>query len=421
MRVVIESCEHEDIEYDFQKEFIEELNKLYDERDPKYLGLHQEFDGYEVKLKSYYYIGYRWLNEQDEQYIHIAPKIYNNHQVDYLKMFLECLKDPIVNKRLDNTYKIFFNEKWIEVDSLQDEITPLLILQFLQAVKNIAQKGLKKGYVKVTENLTSKIKGKILVNQTIKQNHFRNRVDKTVCNYQIFTIDCLENQILKTALLQCSKNLYSFSNNDDIVKLMKYNISAFELVNSKEVFDSDFAKIKHSPFYKEYKEALRLAKMIFKRFGFTLNSSAKSKKTKIAPFYINMPELFERYVEVKLRKCYKDSLVPSYGLGDGYKTSIGELRPDFIVKNKNLIIDAKYKYWFEEEKNLRFKDDFQQLSLYGRVKRIKKDTATPENEEPKILFIYPKIGGETECEKYNEVNDFTHVYKLGIQIPLKKK
>ena len=422
MKAIVDSTEHTHIEYDdFNEDWLKKFNELYDEQNPKYLGLHQEFDSYEIKLKSHYYIGYRWLSEEANEYIHIAPKHYGVYQADYLKMFLVCLKDPIVNKHLDNTYKIFFNEKWIEIEDSKDEITPLLILQFLQIVKNISTKGLKKGYIKVTENLTSKIKGKILVNQTIIQNHFRNRLDKTVCNHQIYTIDCIENQILKTALLQCSRNLYGI-NNDDIAKLIKLNLNAFELVNSKEVCDNDFLKIQYSPFYKDYKEALKLARMIFKRFGFSLKGTDNNEKYKIPPFYIDMPELFERYVEVKLREKYKDDLVPGYSRKNGNSYRWG-LRPDFIVQGKQLIIDAKYKYWFKQnDSDNKFKDDYQQLSLYGRVTQIRNDIKLPENEEAKVLFIYPKMDGKKAIDdNFEKENDFSHIYKFGLKIPQKRQ
>lgn len=422
--------EHSIVDNDFNEEMLKEFNQRYKDEDPKFLGLHQEFDNNEVKLKSHYYIGYRWVDEQKDKYIHIAPKKSGDKQADYLKMFLTCLKDPIVSKHLSETYKICFDEKWIDTQNEEDEITPLLILQFLQVIKNISKKGLKKGYVKVTQNLTSKIKGRILVNSTIKQNHFRNRIDKTVCDYQIFTIDCIENKILKTALLQCSRHLHTVANdNKDIVKLLKYNLNTFELVNKKEIFESDFSKIKHSPFYKEYKEALNLAKMIFKLLGFTLSSSQQKHKSKIPPFYIDMPELFERYVEVKLRECdeYKNGLTPGYGHKNGNSYKWG-LRPDFIVKDKKLIIDAKYKYWFSKEnEDEKFKNDYQQLSLYGRDTDIRRDIKLSENEEAKLLFIYPKFDKDENididdndiCCPIENVGKFSNIQRIEICIPKK--
>jgi len=402
----------------FTDDNIKEFNKLYKDKDKKYLGLHQEVDNNITKLKSYYHIGYRWFDEKKEEYIHISPKKSNDgKQADYLAMFLECLKDPIVSKKLDDSIKIFYNEKWIETEQKEIDINPFIIFQFLKVVKKISQKGLKKGYIKVTENLTSKIKGKILVNQTIKQNHFRNRLDKTVCNHQIFIINCIENQIIKTALLQSGRHLQGVESNE-ISKMLKQNLNAFELVDKREVFDSDFRTIKHSPFYKDYKEALQLAQMIFKRFGFSLNSSDEDKQTKFPPFYIDMPELFERYVEVKLRKAYPNSLKAFYSLGNGYQTSVGELRPDFIVKDKKLIIDAKYKYWFSDDSNKRFKDDFQQLSLYGRVREIRDDIGLKgSNKEANILFIYPDQDGVEDIDKNKFIGDFINMQKVGIKIP----
>lgn len=415
MKAIVNTFEHNIIQNEFCSDKLIEFNKkFFEENDPKYLGIHQEFEDGEFKLKSHYFIGYRWLNEKDETYIHISPKVHQNKQADYLKILLECFKDPIVSKKINNSYKIFFHEKWIEIDGEEDEVTPLLILHFLKVIKNITQKGLKKGYIKVTENLSSKIKGKILINQTIKNNHIKNRLDKTVCNHQIFTVNCLENQILKTALMQCSRNLKAV-NNSDIGKLLKQNINAFELVDICEVFDSDFSKIKHSPFYKEYHEAINLARMIFKRFGFTLNSSNRQYHHKIPPFYIDMPELFERYIEVQLRKKYSDII-------DGNRDIKFEwnMRPDFLLPSQKMILDAKYKYWYEKYESDRFKDDYQQLSLYGRSNAIRSRIGLSVVEEAKLMFIYPKADGVSDIS-LNIIGEsnFNNVFKVGVKIPQK--
>ena len=427
MHQLINVLEHSNIEDQFSDEKIRELNKLYDESDPKYLGIHQEsefIDGVlKATLKSHYYTGYRWLDKEKKTFIRVSPKSYNTYQADYLKMFLECLNDPTVSKQLNETYEIFFDEEWIEIEESEDEVTPLIILHFLKIVKKLTQKGLKKGYIKITENLTSKIKGKILVHQTIRQNNFKNRLDRTVCNHQIFTIDCLENQIIKTALIQCARQLKGIDS-EEISKLLRQNINAFKLVESREVFNSDFSNIKHSSFYKEYEEALKLAQMIFKRFGFTLDGSLKDGRYNIPPFYINMPELFERYVEVKLREVYKDNLLPGYGQKNGNSYAWG-LRPDFIIKDEKIIIDAKYKYWFEkDDASDWFKDDYEQLSLYGREKSIRKDIGLLNDSEAKIIFIYPhKDGNKTivfdQLHKYEDT--FSNIYKIPLNLPLVKK
>lgn len=47
------------------------------------------------------------------------------------------------------------------------------------------------------ENLQSKIKGKINISQHIKQNVIPRREDRVYCQYQEYTVDNLENRILK--------------------------------------------------------------------------------------------------------------------------------------------------------------------------------------------------------------------------------
>jgi len=419
----------------------EEFNKNTDSK--RYLGVEQSFNfKKKLELKASYYIGYRWFKE-NESYIHISQKEHQGKKADFMAMFLECLKDPIVSKTImkdpDKLYKIFFDEPLIEIKDAKDNITPFLILHFLQLVKNITRKGLKKGYIKVTENLTSKIKGKILINQTIKQNHLKNRLDKTVCNHQIFTINCIENQIIKTALMKCGRHLHGIQD-DNISKMLRQNISAFELVDEKEIFDSDFSKIKYSPFYKEYKEALNLAKMIFKRFGFALNNATLNTTTnKIPPYYINMPELFERYVEVKLRQSNYDVMD---GNNNG-KIAHWQMRPDFLLPSKKMIIDAKYKFWYENGKTSKegrfqgedanFKDDYMQLSLYGRDKIIREKIGLENsNEEADLLFIYPKLVDTDTLDNMIELDNisdffyaenkykFNNIRKIVLKIPISK-
>lgn len=456
-RCIFNASEH-DVSIDIPEEvipeeFASEINrdyikkkKLKTKQNFTYLGINSS-DRYDENtgefkdsvLRANYFIGYRWF-EKNESYVHVSQKVHNNKQADFMKMFLTCLKDPVVSKTIiyepEKLYKIFFDEPMIEIKDKKDEITPFLILHFLELVKNVTRKGLKKGYIRVTENLTSKIKGKILINQTIKQNHLKNRLDKTVCNHQIFTINCLENQIIKTALMQCGKYLQNIKD-ETIYKTLRQNISAFELVDTKEVFSSDFSKIKHSPFYKEYKEALSLAKMIFKRFGFALNnSSTNTQVNKIPPYYINMPELFERYVEVKLREAGYDII---NGNKKGESIAHWSMRPDFLLPKMDtnqmaIIIDAKYKYWFgvgkdgENSEHADYKQDYMQLSLYGRDLRIRKSLCLKENidNEIDLLFIYPILN-----DKYKEMLDlnsprrrisskFSKVNRIELSIPFKQ-
>jgi hypothetical protein len=424
----IEVKEHSKIDkyddFENRAEIFEKFNRAV--KSLKYLGIKTVISlDNTLELKADYFIGYRWF-EKNKSYIHISQKLYFDKKADYLKMFMECLRDPVVSKTItdnpDKLYKVYFNEPLIEIQDKEDEITPFFVVHFLHLVKKIVQKGLKKGYVKTTQNLTSKVKGKILINQTIKYNHLKNRLDKTMCNYQIFTINCIENQILKTALMKCSKYLFGIQD-DTLSKILRQNISAFELVEQKDVYSSDFLSIKHSPFYTEYKEALNLAQMIFKRFGFALNESpSNTQLNKIPPYYINMPELFERYAEVKLRQM-------GYDIIDGNKTNTAhwQMKPDFLLPSKKIIIDAKYKYWYESGKNEQdsenseYKEDYMQLSLYGRDMKVRKSLGLQQDDDTEVdlIFIYPSFNASENLnlEQSQKSQKFNKISKIGLKIP----
>jgi 5-methylcytosine-specific restriction enzyme subunit McrC len=234
----------------------------------KCLGAHFQWnaDRKIQEIKTHYFVGVCWLNK-NKSFICVSPK---NSKLHYLQLFLTCLSDPIVAKHFNKTYKIFFNEPLIEVEkSLKKiDITLLLIVHFLSVVKRISQKGLKKGYITVNENLTGKIKGKIKIQQNICKNLSLNRADRNVCQYQMHTQNCLENRLIKTAIQQVSRYLYrhivKHQNNEELFKLLKFNQFSFESISEIKVSLNDFKMINHSAFYAEYKDALRLAEMIFK-------------------------------------------------------------------------------------------------------------------------------------------------------------
>ncbi|STD06689.1 5-methylcytosine restriction system specificity protein McrC [Chryseobacterium carnipullorum] len=138
-----------------------------------------EENQYSCSISSSYYIGLDCFPNLGAN-IYIEPKINNEEkQVNYVEMLLESLKEPENFEHLDGLISTKFNEDWIEIDNhLQPLLTPFLIAQFLSVVKDLVKKGLKKSYYEKVENLSNKVKGKVLVGQQIKQNIFKNRYTK---------------------------------------------------------------------------------------------------------------------------------------------------------------------------------------------------------------------------------------------------
>ena len=396
--ICIEKKEHEDLTDDL-KEIKNELNGFleYDEN---------------KKIKTSYYVGYRWIEKNK------ILKVTAKKDVDYFKMFKECLKDEVVVKKLHKVYDVFTNEPLIEVK--KDEITPFIILHFLTLVQKITKKGLKRGYSQVEENLSSKIKGRILINKNIKHNLPKSQLHKNYCRYEKYSIDFLENQILKSAILACKKLIVK-PNFKEVESWIKELLTYFNFVSDKKIEYYDFFKVKHSPFFKEYKSAFELAKLIFKRVEI-FEKTSNNKKIKIFPYQIKMPELFERYVELKLRETGLKYI-------DGNEETIAncKLRPDFLLTEKKIILDAKYKFWYynHNECNKGFKKDLQQLAVYSIDNKIRERLNIEDNKIAKIVIIYPNEKCPKDLkindEKCKEVFEYYKMYKIGINLPINKK
>lgn len=372
-----------------------------------------------TRLNSNYYVGTDWLIK-NELAVYVAPKLNDNvNQTDYLKMLFSCLRHSDVFSFTGNLYEIKFEEPFIEIEQKDDLITPLLIVQFLQVLKSIVRKGLKKSYYKIEYNLNARIKGKVLVGHTLKENIVKNRPTKTFCRYDEFGFNCIENRILKRALIFAQKYLALFPHYSGLVSpVVNYCNPAFRDVDENIDLRS-LKEITHSSFYKEYGEAIHLSKLILKRFGYNIKDigDSKDRKVKVPPFWIDMPKLFELYVLGLLKDKYfngvKFQLQGTYG------------QPDFVLitENDRVIIDTKYKQKYQQEKYQA--EDIRQLSGYARdTKILAKLGYKSETEQDRVidcLIIYPdQTASETLRNNLKEypISGFTRFYKMPIKLPV---
>lgn len=404
------ATEHQNIKITNEK-VREKLNYFSDPEN--FLGLYYQYDliNRQQVTKTGYYIGVCWLETNGEPLI-VEPKI---EKLDYLEMFMSCFNHEEVSKYLNKTYKIYFDQPSIELPTDIFKLTPLLVVHFLYIVKSIVKKGLKKGYVSINQNLTSKIKGKILTNKTIKENHLKFKYNKTNCNYQIFTIDCEENKLLKKALLFVEKYLAKNNFDNRLLQILHYNLSFFENVGN----EISIEKIKHlkvNSFFHEYKEGLQLALMILKRFSYSPHTTQQELDKNIPPFYINMPLLFELFALSKLKEMFKtDNIV--------YQYSANSEIPDFLNLTKKEILDAKYKTKYNS--NDYELEDIRQLSGYSRDEKINSVLHNPTNNVIDCFIVYPITNSDIDLTinnyKSDKISDFTKFYKIGIKIPIKNE
>ena len=376
-----------------------------------------------LNIEASYFVGVDWFVE-NELPIYIKPKLNKDKsEVNYVRMLFDSLQETENFNHLDHLCEINFDKPSITIDQTQDLLSPFLVIQYLQLLRRIVQKGLKKSYYPVTKNLNSRVKGKILVNATIKNNHTKNKMLYSYCKYDEFGVNTIENKVLKKALLFSQKAIQNINgiNPEQLQGLFNYIQPAFYAVN-EEVEIEELKTIKPNPLYKEYQQALKLAKFILKRYGYTI-ATVHPIEIQTPPFWIDMSKLFELYVFAKLKELFPSKGEVEYHI----KTNRQEL--DFIINSKEkelkLVVDAKYKPQYKDG-NIS-KEDIRQVSGYARMKSIYKELQMEDNHDQVIdcLIIYSnqkadrkdfvKDGFEFETE-----DNYVKFYKIGIELPIVK-
>lgn len=406
----------------------------------------------DYELKADYCIGLDWLGKTG-RYMYVEPKINSRYaklfdkkserdpddstkqkkseevggsifELDYLSMLLQVTSVEESNLEIKDLVKIDWLAKTIKIEQKDDRLTPFLIVRFLQTLKNIVRKGLKKSYYKVQENLTNRVKGKILVGQHIKQNVFKNRFTTTYCEYQEFGYDHAENRFLKKVLqfvtAYVENNTALFGNiYSDIQHTVDYCRPAFELI-SDEVNDYELKQTKYNPFYKDYNEALQTGRHILKRFAYNITQTSE---TEIAtpPFWIDMPRLFELYVYSKMVAANPTDKKQIHFQFKTYGNAL-----DILVAKTDfqMVIDAKYKLHY---KTGQIHKDIRQVAGYARLKKVRKQLNLNEKDDTNIdcLIIYPDMENGIDNLSFDnitgnlkEIPAYYKVYKLGVKLPI---
>lgn len=326
-----------------------------------------EFDpnpgAYRDGFYSYYRIGAEWIDKEQKHSIVVVPKIKN---IDFIEMFMTCLQDNEAADKFSDIYDIDFDAKLIKSKALSSILSPLLVVQFLMVVKHVTIKGLRKDYISKTEALL-KVKGRINIRFT-ERNAITGHHERVHCTFDEYSVDNPENRLLKKALL-ISHNIISLMTDHKayatLAAMCNHCLSVFEDVSDE--LSEKLPVVKSNKLYREYSEAIRIAKMILCRQDVSTNRNNDYSLNMVPVFRIDMALLFEHYSLAMLRKSFGFSSVKyqTYGYRGRYIT-------DFLVNSNNfkIIIDAKY---VDAKNGTVAKPEYiKQLSAYSRDKVILK-------------------------------------------------
>jgi 5-methylcytosine-specific restriction enzyme subunit McrC len=376
--------------------------------------------GYYASFK----IGAEWM-ERDKPLVVTAKRGMEN--IDFLRMFMTCFTSDLAVDSFAEIYKIDLDKPAIKAPGLNSIVSPLIVLHFLGVVNRI--KSLKKGYVHRQENL-KKVKGHIKLLKNERTNIASKRYDRIYCEYDEYSVDIPENRILKKALQFSLGLINSMSSNQtaypEVKRLILRNLAKFDNVGD-DVSIYSIGQTHSSKLFREYAEAIRLAKIILRHFDYSITKVGEHED-KVPPFVLDMSLLYEHYVYGLLYEAYHEKISYQFSGETGF--------PDFLYRSRDFkaILDTKYIPKYEKTKL----DTYvvRQLSGYSRDLSVLKylgykdiDEEAPTPPVPCVI-IYPTEGQrifnpfkdkalQEICTQ--KVKNLSMFYKLDVPVPTIKR
>jgi 5-methylcytosine-specific restriction enzyme subunit McrC len=338
--------EYEEIKEDYKKLRTHIINNA---------SLHKYFTQDWGKVKASQYCGILNFNNQD---YYILPKIVNhNDEKDAeqnLNIFIYMLMYAYEVKLLNEDTSLSENLK-------SDNILEVFVQMFANGLLQELKKGMYKKYITEQDNL-SVLKGKYLINENLKYNFIKNKI---YCEYDEFS----PNNELNQFFLYAVKYLQKFVKDK---KLLKQCELIFDEVEYKSV-DINKLNIHFDRLNVRFKTSFEVAILLLKQSIPLFNQDKKS-----FAFLFDMNVLFEKFIARIVKEEFDDVEIPK-----GYKSFGGlNLKPDIIIKSKNLIIDCKYKI-IKEDKIANRNDRYQ---MYVYANNFENQKGVNYN----TMLLYPK-------------------------------
>jgi 5-methylcytosine-specific restriction enzyme subunit McrC len=342
------------------------------------------------RLQARHFVGV--IQTRDGTQIEILPKI------DLIKESEETPQSILI-KMLREVGDLPYKRS--QTASQQTDNFPLLemfIRDFLECVDAIVKRGIRSDYIRQEDNLPF-MKGKLLINQQIKYNLVRR--ERFYVEFDSFEPNRAENRLIKSSLQKVLKLAREYSNQ----RLARELLFMFDDVPLSTDYKQDFQKCSKDRGMLYYQDSLIWCKLILKDESPVPTAGEQTFRSFLFP----MPQLFEKYVEIKLRQQLKAGYTLRSQARDKYlcqhnKNNIFQLKPDLLVEgnNETFVLDTKWKRISTEkpEKNYDIsQSDFYQMFAYGH-KYL--------NGQGKMALIYPQTDKFNKCLEpfyFDEQND----------------
>ena len=290
--------------------------------------------------------------------IEILPKISATNDICLTKkIFIEMIK------YLKNFPSKYFQTA--ELEFVKNNLLEVFISMFLDEVNRLIKMGLKSNYELKNDNLAI-CKGKINFTEQIKKNYIHK--EKFYLSYDEFTLNRVENRLIKSTLYLLLKVAKDKENKKNIVTLL----SNFENIDRSLNYKKDLSSIIKDRNLKNYKLALKWCEIFLLGLSFTQFNGSNVAIALLFP----MEKIFQDYVAAKLKIIFNSNKNFILSIQDkGYylfeNQRMFALRPDIVITNKQTgqkyIVDTKWKMLDINKSNYGIaQSDMYQMYAYGK-------------------------------------------------------
>ena len=337
---------------------------------------------------------------------------FSNDGTENTDFFLHYLLSRVVN--LPNLFELFTNT------NNENQILDILDFLFPRYLKQAIRKGVFKTYI-LNEYNDCNIKGAIDIARHIKKNTpFVGNIaysqreysyDNNITELIRHTIEVIKRKPYGNQLLGTIKDEVNMIV-EATPKFRAHDLRKVLLANKKAI-------IRHA-YFSEYRELQRLCIMILQyekqEIGFGLNQvcGVLFDGAWLWEEYINLivNSNGERFYHPKNKAHEGHQWLFTGSTPSGRKSQVGEIYPDFIGKNSNIIADAKYK----PMENISRGDYFQVLSYMYRFDAKRGYYFYPEKNENVEYKTLNLNQGIQPFEKVQAREDII-ITKLGFTVP----
>lgn len=199
-----------------------------------------------------------YIRDDDEFDRYMAPQTISNRHKE---------KDIEAIDRNEIFY-FFENEKPLKVDGgISSENSIITVTVFLTLLRLLCRRPLMGRMLKEEENLTGKVKGKIVIEKNIRSNTMHGRNDRFYCQYLRFSDDIIENQILKAALRKAKRFIVDYfgdysKDNNNYASMISYCSNALRHISDIQCSGTACNGLKFSGCYTYYKPVMAMARMV---------------------------------------------------------------------------------------------------------------------------------------------------------------